>query len=66
MVRVVLPYQLRMLARIEGEVMIDMEGPTTLRSALDALEARYPVLGGTIRDHVTQTRRPFIGAIAGG
>src|SRR5258708_5528571 len=60
MVRVVLPYHLRMLARITGEVQLDVELPATQRSILDALEARYPMLHGTIRDHVTQKRRPFI------
>ena len=60
MIRVVLPYHLRTLARVEGEVQLDVEGPTTLCSALDALEARYPVLRGTIRDHGTLRRRPFV------
>src|SRR5215467_11662691 len=60
MIRVVLPYHLRNLARIDGEVELEVEGPTTLRSVLDALEARYPVLRGTIRDHVTLKRRPFV------
>jgi len=60
MIRVILPLHLRTLARIEEEVAIEVEGPPTLRSALDALEARYPVLAGTIRDHVTQKRRPFL------
>ncbi len=60
MIRVVLPYHLRNLARIDGEVQLEVEGPATLRSVLDALEARYPVLRGTIRDHVTLKRRPFV------
>jgi len=60
MIRVVLPYHLRMLARVEGEVQLDVEGPATQHSVLDALEARYPMLRGTIRDHVTHQRRPFV------
>ena len=60
MIRVVLPYHLRTLARVDGEVELEVEGPVTQRSVLDALEARYPVLRGTIRDHVTQQRRPFL------
>ena len=60
MIRVVLPYHLRTLARIDGEVELEISGPATLRSALDALEMRYPVLRGTIRDHGTLRRRPFI------
>src|SRR4051812_40798708 len=60
MIRVVLPYHLRTLARVGGEVQLDVEGPATQRSVLDALEARYPVLRGTIRDHVTHQRRPFL------
>jgi sulfur-carrier protein len=60
MIRVALPFHLRTLARVEGEVMLDLEGQVTLRTVLDAIEARYPVLGGTIRDHVTQKRRPFL------
>jgi hypothetical protein len=59
-IRVVLPYHLRILAHIEGEVTLDVAGQPTLRSVLDALEARYPMLRGTIRDHVTQERRPFL------
>jgi hypothetical protein len=51
---------LRTLARIEGEVRLEVESPATLRSILDALEARYPMLRGTIRDHVTLKRRPFV------
>jgi hypothetical protein len=57
---VVLPAHLRTLAGVEGEVRLEIEGPVTQRSVLDALEARYPVLRGTIRDHVTQQRRPFV------
>ena len=60
MIRVVLPFHLRNLARVEGDVQLDVESPVTLRSVLDALEARYPVLRGTIRDHGTLKRRPFI------
>ncbi len=55
-----LPQHLRTLARVEGEVKLDVDGPVTQRSVLDALEARYPALRGTIRDHVTQQRRPFL------
>ncbi len=60
MIRVYLPAHLRMLARLNGEVELTVEGPVTQRSILDALEARYPMLRGTIRDHVTQQRRPFV------
>ncbi|MBI3837361.1 MAG: MoaD/ThiS family protein [Planctomycetia bacterium] len=60
MIRVELPLHLRILAHISGEVKLDVEGPVTQRSILDALEARYPMLRGTIRDHVTQLRRPFL------
>ena len=60
MIRVVLPYHLRTLAQIGDEVSLEIEGPVTQRSVLDALEARYPMLRGTIRDHVTQQRRPFL------
>jgi hypothetical protein len=60
MIRVVLPAHLRSLARLEGEVLLEIEGPVTQRSVLDALEARHPVLCGTLRDHVTQKRRPFV------
>jgi len=60
MIRVVLPYHLRKLARVEGEVSLEVATPITIGSALDALEARYPVLRGTIRDHGTHRRRPFI------
>ena len=60
MIRVVLPAHLRTLARVDGEVRLDVEGKVTQRSVLDALEARYPMLRGTIRDHVTQQRRAFL------
>jgi hypothetical protein len=60
MIRVVLPAHLRTLARVGGEVELDVEGQVTQRAVLDALEARYPVLRGTIRDHVTQRRRAFV------
>ena len=60
MIRVVLPFHLRTLARVEGEVRIEVASPITIRSVLDALEARYPALCGTIRDHGTLQRRPFI------
>ena len=60
MIRVVLPYHLRSLARVDGEVQLEVEEPATVRSVLDALESRYPVLRGTIRDHGTLKRRPFI------
>ena len=60
MIRVVLPYHLRTLARVEGEVQLEVEGSATLQSVLDALEKRYPVLRGTIRDHTTLCRRPFV------
>jgi sulfur-carrier protein len=59
-IRIVLPAHLRGLAGTGGEVAIDVEGPVTQRSVLDALEAQYPVLCGTIRDHTTQVRRPFL------
>ena len=62
MIRVVLPYHLRTLAQVDGEVQIEPvgPGPATVGSALDALEARYPALRGTIREHVSLKRRPFI------
>jgi len=60
MIRVVIPSHLRTLARVDGELKLEVEGRVTQRSVLDALEARYPVLRGTIRDHVTQQRRPFL------
>jgi hypothetical protein len=60
MIRVELPAHLRTLARVGSEVTLDVAGPVTQRAILDALEASYPVLRGTIRDHVTQARRPFL------
>jgi molybdopterin synthase sulfur carrier subunit len=60
MIRVVLPQHLRTLARVSGEVTIEVNGPVTQRSILDALENSYPALRGTIRDHVTHERRPFL------
>lgn len=60
MIRVVLPFHLRNLANVEGEVQLEVNGPVTQRSILDALESRYPVLRGTIRDHVTKKRRAFV------
>jgi hypothetical protein len=60
MIRVVLPQHLRTLARIDGEVTLDIIGPVTQRSVLDSLESRYPMLRGTIRDHTTHKRRAFI------
>ena len=60
MIRVELPYHLRNLARIEGDVALDIASPITITSVLDALEARYPMLVGTIRDHDTLQRRPFL------
>jgi hypothetical protein len=59
-IRVVLPAHLRKLARVAGEVRLDVAGEVTLRTVLDALEARFPVLCGTIRDHATKRRRPFV------
>jgi hypothetical protein len=59
-VRVILPYHLRTLARTGEEVLLEVPDPVTVRTVLDALEARYPMLCGTIRDHVTQQRRPFL------
>ena len=59
-IRVVLPPHLRTLAHLSGDAEVEVEGAVTLRSVLDALEARYPMLRGTIRDHVTQERRPFL------
>jgi molybdopterin synthase sulfur carrier subunit len=59
-IRVTLPPHLRKLARVDGEVKLDVEGQVTQRSVLDALEASYPMLRGTIRDHVTQRRRAFV------
>jgi hypothetical protein len=60
MIRVLLPPHLRTLAKVKDEVELEVAAPATLRSVLDALEARYPVLRGTIRDHVTLQRRPFL------
>jgi len=60
MIRVILPPHLRNLAHVGSELMLEVEGQVTQRSVLDALEARYPMLRGTIRDHVTQQRRPFL------
>jgi molybdopterin synthase sulfur carrier subunit len=60
MIRIILPAHLRALARVTGEVTIEVTGPVTQRSVLDALEARYPMLCGTIRDHVTHQRRPML------
>ena len=60
MIRVVLPYHLRTLANISGEVTLDLARPVTQRAILDAIEARYPMLAGTIRDHVTLRRRPLV------
>ena len=60
MITVVLPPHLRTLAQVDGDVELDVQGPVTQRSVLDALEVRYPALCGTIRDHVTQERRPFL------
>ncbi len=60
MIRVVLPTHLRRLASLAGEAELHVDGPATLESVIDALEARYPALRGTIRDHVTHDRRPFV------
>lgn len=60
MIRVVLPAHLRTLARVNGEVSLEVEGPVTQRAILDALEARYPMLRGAVRDHVTLKRRAFV------
>ena len=60
MIRVVLPVHLRTLARVDGEVQLKVEGPATVGAVLDALEANYPVLRGTLRDQVTFRRRPFV------
>jgi hypothetical protein len=59
-IRVALPYHLRTLAKVDDEVQLEVDGQVTLGSVLDALEARYPMLRGTIRDHVTGQRRPFL------
>jgi molybdopterin synthase sulfur carrier subunit len=66
MIRVALPYHLRNLAKVDDEVTVVVEGQVTLRAVLDALEGKYPMLRGTIRDHVTQKRRPFLRFFAGG
>lgn len=60
MIRVILPYHLRTLAQVGSEVQLEVAGPITQRAVLDTLEARYPMLRGTIRDHVTLQRRPFL------
>jgi hypothetical protein len=60
MIRVILPYHLRNLAGVEKEVGLQIEGPVTQRSLLDALETRYPMLRGTVRDHTTRERRPML------
>jgi len=60
MIRVELPYHLRNLAKIDGQVQLEVQGIATLNSVLDVLETRYPVLEGTIRDHMTKQRRPFL------
>jgi molybdopterin synthase sulfur carrier subunit len=60
MIRVVLPQHLRGLAHVTGEVQVEIAGPVTQRSVVDAIETSYPMLCGTIRDHVTQQRRPFL------
>jgi molybdopterin synthase sulfur carrier subunit len=60
MIRAVLPPHLRTLARVDGELQLEVKAPVSQRSVLDALEARYPMLRGTIRDHVTQARRPMV------
>jgi hypothetical protein len=59
-IRVVLPFHLRTLSRVDGEVQLEVESPVTVLSVLEALESRFPVLRGTIRDHVTLRRRPFV------
>ena len=59
-VRVLLPAHLRALARVEGEVRVDVDGPVTISTVMDAVEAAYPMLGGTVRDHVTRERRAFL------
>ena len=60
MIRVVLPFHLKNLARLDGEVQLEIVSPVTIRAVLDALEAKHPVLRGTIRDHGTLKRRPFV------
>lgn len=59
-IRIIIPMHLRTLARVEGEISLDVKGPVTQRAVLDALEQRFPMLCGTIRDHVTKKRRPFL------
>jgi hypothetical protein len=66
MIRVVLPTHLRRLAHVDGELRLEVESPVTLRTVLDALEARYPMLRGTFRDHVTQRRRALVRFFADG
>jgi molybdopterin synthase sulfur carrier subunit len=66
MIRIVLPPHLRTLARVDGEVELDVAAPVTQRSVLDALETQYPMLRGTMRDHVTQLRRPLVRFFASG
>ena len=65
-IRVVLPYHLRNLARVDGEIEVEVEGPVTLGASLDAVESKYPMLCGTIRDHVTKERRAFLRLFACG
>ncbi|MBZ5618729.1 MAG: MoaD/ThiS family protein [Acidobacteriia bacterium] len=60
MIRVILPAHLRILAQVTGEVPVEVQGPVTQRSVLEAIEARYPMLRGTIRDQVTEQRRPYV------
>ena len=60
MIRVALPYHLRNLAKVDSEVQLEVPAPVTIRSVLDALEMKYPMLRGTIRDHVTLKRRPYV------
>jgi hypothetical protein len=60
MIRVLLPFHLKTLARVDGELSLEVAAPATIRTVLDALEARYPMLRGTIRDHVTRERRPML------
>ena len=66
MIRVILPYHLQSLAHVSREIEIQVEGPATVGAVLDSLEIQYPVLGGTIRDHLTKQRRPFIRFFASG
>ena len=60
MIRVQIPYHLRNLAQVEGEVELNLEGPATIKSVIDAIEAKYPVLKGTIRNHGSESRRPWL------